>query len=523
MKKSRKTALLLTTLVCLGVLSGCSSKPVDVESVEIGKNSTVLENGHRRMNEPVELSYLIYEHTEWPINDESPVYEKMFEETNVKINSIVAPASNFDEKFNVAIMGDPMPDLMMSNKIDVINEYGGKGVFIPLEDLIAEYAPNINALLDDEARKMITAGDGHIYALPRFGQSQLHSGWLIRKDWLDELGLDVPQTTDDWIEVLKQFKEKDPGNAGENLVPLMNRNGSSVFLQYTAPTFGLHPDGYTKKGDAYVLNATTDEYKSMLEWYNALYEAGLFDQEFVTTTSKQWEEGISAGYVGATIDFVARTDTFTDVLKLQDENAEFVTAPPPVSPYGTQGVKSYSDILTTTVVGITKDCKDIEAALTWLDYLYSDDGAWLTSVGIEGLTYTGVNEDGSPIWTDEILNNPNNMAITSKYGIQQQMCPRVMTEYEVDLIQGPLAKQGRELCEPYYVEPYYPAQYTKEESEAMTNYNTVVTPIINQYTDQFISGVRPMSDWDVFQEELQKAGAEEMGKIFTDAMLRKSS
>lgn len=535
-KRSTKMVAGITALLlAVGLLGGCSADESGKPAKETAESKTetasgekqgetegvsTMVDGHTKMNEEVTLSYLIYEHTDWPIHDDSPVRQKMFEATNVKIESIVAPATNFDEKFNVAIMGKELPDMMMGKNIDVLNEYGQKGAFIPLEDLIEQYAPNISARLDDRARKMITASDGHIYALPRFGQDRLRTGWLIRKDWLDILGMEIPTTTDEWTEVLRAFKEKDPGNVGDRLVPLMNRSGSSVFLIYTAPTFGLHPENYTKKDGSYVLNATTDEYKNMVEWYRTLYEEGLFDQEFVTTTSKQWEEAVSAGYVGAFIDFANRSDTFTSVLQQQNPDAEFVVAPPPVGPTGTQGVPSYSDILTTTSVAISKDCKNVEAALAWLDYLYSDDGAWLTSVGIEGLTYTGVDENGAPIWTDEMKDNPNNMAITSKYGIQQQMCPRVLTEYEFALIQGPRTLEGKKLCEPYYVEPYYPIQYTAEESEQMTNYTTAVTPIINQYTDQFITGVIPMSDWDNFQKELKTLGAEQMGEIFTAAQNR---
>lgn len=534
MKKNKITAAVMAVAMAAVMLSGCGAETGDVKPESTAQttenpsteaennnagNSTIVD-GHTRMNQEVTLSYLIYEHTDWPVKDDTPVRDRMFEATNVRIESIVAPATNFDEKFNANIMAKKLPDLMMGNNINTLNEYGQKGVFLPLEDLIAEYAPNINARLDERARKMVTASDGHIYALPRFGQDRLRTAWLIRKYWLDDLGLEVPATTEEWIEVLRAFKEKDPGNAGDRLVPLMNRSGSSVFLLYSAPTFGLHPENYTKMGDSYVLNAYTEEYRNMVEWYRTLYEEGLFDKEFVTTSSKQWEEAISAGYVGAFVDFANRADTFTAVLREQDEDAEFVVAPPPVGPTGVQGVPSYSDILTTTCVSISKDCKDVEAALAWLDYLYSEDGSWLTSVGIEGVTYTGVDENGAPVWTEEIANNPNNMSITSKYGIQQQMCPRVLTEYEFQLIQGPLTLAGKELCEPYYVDPYFPVKYTEEEAEQMTNYNSAVTPVINQYTDQFISGALPMSEWETFQKELKTLGAEQMGEIFTAAQSR---
>ena len=167
MKNNKKLfSGIVALMMAASLLAGCGSQDqtqgtdaagqsqTGTESESAGSSLSTAVDGHTKMNEEVTLSYLIYEHTVWPINDDNPVMQKMFEATNVKIESIVAPATNFDEKFNVAIMGNELPDLMMNTSIDTLNEYGQKGAFIPLEDLIEQYAPNISARLDDRAREI---------------------------------------------------------------------------------------------------------------------------------------------------------------------------------------------------------------------------------------------------------------------------------------------------------------------------------------------------------------------------------
>lgn len=101
-------------------------------------------------------------------------------------------------------------------------QYGGQGVLIPLEELIAEYAPNIQKIFEEypEVLKSITATDGHIYALPQvmMGENWYRGPLWYNGAWLEALEVDVdelPETTDELFDLLVRFKEEDPNGNGE--------------------------------------------------------------------------------------------------------------------------------------------------------------------------------------------------------------------------------------------------------------------------------------------------------------------
>ncbi|MFR8337370.1 MAG: hypothetical protein ACLVAW_12230 [Eisenbergiella massiliensis] len=127
------------------------------------------------------------------------------------------PASGREkEQFNL-IVADDLPDIM---EWQWVKQYPGgpekaikDGVIIPLNDIFDQYCPNIKKYLAEnpEVDKMIKTDDGNYFAFPFIrGEDKLcyTVGGFIRQDWLDELGLEVPTTVDEWHEVLTAFKEK---------------------------------------------------------------------------------------------------------------------------------------------------------------------------------------------------------------------------------------------------------------------------------------------------------------------------
>lgn len=87
------------------------------------------------------------------------------------------------------------------------------------EDLIEKNAPNIMNMFEKYPiiRKVLTAPDGEIYNLAEVfieGNEVAPKSLIIRKDWLDKLNLEIPETIDDWYTVMKAFKEQDPNGNG---------------------------------------------------------------------------------------------------------------------------------------------------------------------------------------------------------------------------------------------------------------------------------------------------------------------
>lgn len=85
-------------------------------------------------------------------------------------------------------------------------------VIIELNDLIDQHAPNIKKYLDEnpEIAKQVKTDSGVLYVVPSIGIGTVNtfSGPLVRKDWLDDLGLQTPETIDEWTTMLRSFKEK---------------------------------------------------------------------------------------------------------------------------------------------------------------------------------------------------------------------------------------------------------------------------------------------------------------------------
>lgn len=129
-----------------------------------------------------------------------------------------------------------------------IYKNGQQGVFVELNDLIDDYAPNLSKALDEnpDVRKAITFPDGNIYSLPiiidsEFTSFQIASRPWTNVEWLDELGLDKPETTDEFYEYLVALKELDPAGNGET-IPFGATSIDELFL-YIAGSFGVQNRG----------------------------------------------------------------------------------------------------------------------------------------------------------------------------------------------------------------------------------------------------------------------------------------
>lgn len=131
-------------------------------------------------------------------------------------------------EFNIMLTNSPLPDIVQGDK-NRINESAVEGAFIPLDELIDQYAPNIKRVLEEHPEYVAgsAASDGKLYFIPNLYEGRASMGFYIRKDWLDRLGLSIPTTVDELYEVLKAFREQDPnGNGRKDEVPYFYRDKS---------------------------------------------------------------------------------------------------------------------------------------------------------------------------------------------------------------------------------------------------------------------------------------------------------
>lgn len=301
-----KIKWMASSLVMTGVLlAGCgggSSNATSSEDYELKDISFPLE-------EKVTLKFLTQSAPLAP-NDpnEKLIFQRIEDDTNVHIDW-TNYSSDFAEKRNLAIASGELPDAIFNagaGDYDLLN-WAESGVIVPVEDLIDQYMPNLKKIFDEnpEYRELSTAPDGHIYSFPWIeelgsGKESIHTvndmAW-INTEWLDNLGLEMPETTDELMTVLEAFKTQDPNGNGEaDEIPFSFINdGGNEDLKFLFAAFGEGDnDDHTIVDDdgKVIFTADKEGYKEAIKYFNEMYEKGLIDSE---AFEQDWNTYVAKG------------------------------------------------------------------------------------------------------------------------------------------------------------------------------------------------------------------------------------
>lgn len=525
----KSTFYLLFTVLIL-FLTACGGK----EDAEVGGSKEALENlnetGMPIVEEPIELEIFSGKAAttadDW--NDVLLLNEYK-EMTNVNITWNQVPADGLEEKRNLALASDDLPDAFYSAQLPVsdVQKYGAQGTFIPLNDLIDKYAPNIKKVLDEnpEIKKAITFPDGNIYSIPTVYSPDFPSlligakGW-VNGEWLKELGMDNPETTEEFYEYLKAVKETDLNGNGENdEIPLSSVAEMSRIIHWISGAFGvqnkgsLHTliDGDPGTGDIrfYPID---DQYKEMLKYLNKLYEEELIEQNIYSLEVDQHLANAADNKYGAV--------QFYNPIELYGEEvgSQFI---PGNALEGPDGTKMYSGITSPVrSLGnfvITNVNENPEATLRWIDYFWSDEGSKMFFMGVEGVTYEET-ADG-PKLKEEITNHPDGLTLTqalAEYIINPGgNHPVVVTDdYFTGSENAPTDKEAVEILDPYLVDEIWPEfTYTAEENDQITILETDLDKYVSEMQAAFITGEKDFSEWDKYVETIEKMGLDEYMEI----------
>lgn len=452
-------------------------------------------------------------------------YEKM---TNIDVEWETVQIEGLAEKKNLKLAAGDYPELFFASafsKTDLL-KYGQQGVFIPLNDYIDNYAPNFKKILEEypSVKQGVTMADGNIYGFPTFYDPNFESlragtPW-IRKDWLDKLGLEEPETTDELYSVLKAFKEQDPNGNGEADEQGWGTGyGINQFTAYLRGTFGLNKQGsmnlnldFKEGTEEFRFIPTTDEYKEMLIFLNKLYKDGLINQDVFTTEPQVFAAEASKGNFGM-LDEVDPAELF----KLDG----YVGVPVLEGPNGERAYNTVSNGLGNLGMFVLTDkAKNPEAMVRWMDYFYGEEGSKMFFMGFEGVTYEE-DDAGNFKYLDTITNNPNGLnmdqAISEYLTWPGGYYPGMVRQ---KYFQGAEGKENSilnsEKVSPYRIkdEDILPGlNYTVEESEQVSAIMTDVQTYIDEMTAAFVTGKQDFSEWDDYKKTIEKMGLQDYLKI----------
>lgn len=375
---------------------------------------------------------------------DTPYAKELEKETGIKVK-YVHPTSA--EQFNLMLASDELPDIIEYNW--PVSYTGGAekaindGIIMDHKEIFEKYTPNLQQYLDShkELADSMYTYSGKLAGFPSVepdGESMVVNGPIVRKDWLDELGLEIPETVDDWHTMLTEFKNKKGATAPFAYTSTVG-TFKSGFLSgaYNAPWDFFVEDGKIKYGPM------EDGFEDFLKTFNQWYEEGLMDKNVMTADSKTVDANMLLGKTGAVFGAIGSgMGKWMTAGKQNDPNYELVAVPYPVLKKGDKpNFTSMSFGFGGMTASITTNCKNVELAAKLLDYGYTEKGHMLLNFGIEGESYEI--KDGEPKYTDLIVNNSEGLSMAN-----------VLPQYARASIGGCMVTDKR------YLEQYY--QYPQQ-------------------------------------------------------------
>ena len=394
--------------------------------------------------------------------------------------------------------------------------------------------PNLVSVFekDPEMKAVATDRDGKIYSLPKklpLRPKVCGNPLYINKEWLDNLGLDVPKTYKELETVLEKFITEDADKDGDpnNEIGFSNSASTALLsgdLRTILAPFGTMVSrdnnymGLNGEGKP-VFMPMEENYKEAVKWMHGLWEKGILDPEYFTqdssmfTSKKQADGGSKVGLIHAwTADAEAGVNAsqFVPLEALEGYDGNHYI----------ENASNFLDISDRELL-ITKECKEPEKLLQWADDFYDDLTSMQTfygSISDGCITDNGdgtydVNEpkDGSSLDTSAWSNSLRDFG--PKY-----MNPEFYDKIHIPENQGDGIKLKEDELNAKYVTTdknvgFPMVQYTDDELAQLTTLGTDIYKYCEaQYAHWVVDGGIE-EEWDSYLKQLKDMGVEELVKI----------
>ena len=522
MKKARIFSMFLALAMVLTCMSAFAEP--EVNELPICEPGSVQLKFYMAMESGSEQKMATY--------DEHPAILTLEERTGLDITFIHPPAGDDGTYFNTLVASMQYPDVWITTGF---GDYYPGGVEGAIDDGILA---NTNELIDqygyyylqeaarwDEAVTRNMKTDSGLWRLGAANQrvpvlGQQHSGLVMRKDWLEKYGLEVPTTVSEMTAVLTTLKE----NGVE--VPFAAQQYDSWYWagsNMLSSAFGVFHYGFQLKDDYKTVTFSMLEpgYKDYISYLKGWMDAGLIDRDFVNRGEEDARKMVANGRSAMCWIGNWTTQELTALGKVEDPNFELVgitslkpdDQPDFVNEFGDPIVNGTSG--QTWVISATSSHQ--KEAMKCLDYLYSPEGIDLMVFGPEeweGNVIHTHNEDGTRSFSDYMLNNPNLEYNTIRYQYTiQALSSEYSSDMEAQQYNAPINAQ----CWEAWTTDLTNARripgtirLTAEESQTQVPImNTIKTYILEKVT-KIICGDDSIDNWEGYVETLHTYGIDDV-------------
>ena len=539
----RAMALVLALVMTMALFAGCGKSGEQLsggEMVEVDAASLQFP-----LAETAELNGL----TNFPVGTESEpnnrtIFQRLEEQTNVHINWRTIQADQWGEKIALEMANvKTLPDFIFNagfGDADLL-KYAKQGVIINVEEYIDAYMPNLSKVFADypEYRAMCEDEDGHIWALPWIEQLGANKTAIqtvgnmsfINVAWLDFLGLEKPETVEEFEAVLVAFRDNAAALQAEfniegSIIPLaciMNDGDQDPYILingfgegYGDPDRGRHINVTDDK--KVVCSATSEGFKKGTAWLHGLYEQGLIDPEAFTQDWSTYGAKGKSGRYGVCFSWdVANIANLTDWEPLPVLTAD-------VTNFTAQNGSFTSGFDRGRCV-VTAVAKNPALVCAWLDQMYAPMQAPQNNWGTYGesdefdIFEMGTNDKGEPMLKHAPLGDASPVEVREAECVGGPLA--ILDEYYGVYVTCPDDAQYRLDWIKDYFTPDMNHKYvfpnvfmSPDDTKQLSNLQADIQKCINAFKSNSVMNGFTDADWEQFLKDLEAYKLDEYLAIF---------
>jgi putative aldouronate transport system substrate-binding protein len=441
------------------------------------------------------------------------------EKFNIDYKPNLVPQGTYDEKLTATLASGSIPDVTLFQSGDLTskyNKFAKQGAFTPLDEYIDQYPTlkRIPKFVLDQFRV-----NGKLYAIPQY-YPKFGFTTIIRKDWLDNLGLKVPTSYEELKQVAIAFTKNDPDKNGKNDTYglAIGKDVNPPFTQgaYWDPAAWYHKDAQGR----FVPGLAGPGRKDIVTMLADLYKEGAITRDFATidwaNTNKEFYSGIAGIFIGTPR---GMSQAYMDGLMKINPQAKFVHVEQFKAPDGSQGMTAGSGFIGFEVISAEagKDKAKVKRILDMLEAgrtFHPDDKKneknadfdWLN--GNVGVGYDMV--DGKPVVKKETASQGLYPLAYLPDGIawpEKDSDINYLTAY-----QEPLKQLAADIMKSYSTMKYYANPSNGIVSDTLIAKGTELNKYLYDEQTKMIAGQRPLADWDKMVDEWKSKGGEQLIK-----------
>lgn len=463
----------------------------------------------------LEITWAGHADTTPPAEEGTPFQKYLEEKWNVKITPLMITHME-QEAWDLFFASGDTADYI-SNPGSRYNMLIDQALVQPISiEMLETYAPNWMAKTyemvgsEEMTHQMLTYTDGNVYCMPYIAYTAAFAfGSYIRTDWLENVGLEIPTTLDEFHDVIKAFKENDPDGNGED--DTLGMSGTNGAFHYIFGAYGIMKDTYNLNEDGTVTYTSVGEpYKEALKTLAAWYAEGLIDPETFTDDRAKLREKWSSGRIGVMDDNAwwgeasRGNNSVFAMLQNRDPEAEITFYNAPTGPDGHSGARfGFPGITGQACVLFGADATEeevirimqIKESMTYLEEYTR------ARYGVEGEHYT-IDDNGvlvmNPEWDFE---QQRAAGIGQFYATQPQSIQDVSIVLQpADIVTNEISLANNKI----YSGTNF---YAPTTNEAKDTYGADVGTIVSEFYANAITGnIDIDAEWDAYVDSVYAAG-----------------